>query len=302
MIPCLNAGNTIGELLGQLGRQTLSPDQYEVIVVDDGSTDDSCGIVRQFPSVTLLEQSRCGPGEARNLGSRHARGDLVLYLDSDLHVHENLLEVHLNHHVRHPDVTATGGSVLPFQDFPPFSWALVDHLSSWFMAHPHVIYEEPPEFLPSLNFCVNRRLLIDTHEILWDDGLHHTGEDVVYCHALRRRGLKIAFVPEAVVLHQDRRTAAGYLRHMYRWGFHAPFVRGTLPGLKYGFLFPQRVAFLPLALPAITLGYTLFIWKAWLRARPLQVTLCLPQIFFGRLAYAWGVVQGTIEKKFRLLN
>lgn len=296
VIPCFNAGRTIGELLSQLGRQTLSPDRYEIIVVDDGSTDNTREVVRCFPAITLLEQSRRGPGIARMLGAERAQGDYILYLDSDLYVPENLLEAHLEYHLKHPAIAATGGGVEPSQEWPLFSWPLVDYFSSWFNAHPEVVYRKPPEYLPSLNFCINRKLLVETRPLHWEDGLHHTGEDVVFCHAIRQRGLQIAFVPEAKVKHEDRRTFRAYLRHMYRWGFHAPYVRGKLSGLKYGFLFPHHPSWLLLTLPLIIIGYTVLIWISWRGSRFHQATLCLPQILIGRLAYAWGVVRGTFEK------
>lgn len=294
IIPSCNASQTLGKLLASLGNQTFNHQSFEILVVDDGSTDQSQEIVRRSKIARLLVQPRSGPGAARNLGIAQSRGELVLFLDSDTEASPRLLQVHVDYHRAHPDVVATGGSVLPGVKLKPGSWALADHLCSWFNAHPDVRYRREPEYLPSLNFCVSR-LAIERHRLRWEDGLHHTGEDVVFCRDLRTRGLRIAFVPEAVVYHHDRRDLRGYLRHNYHWGYHAPFVRGRLTGLRYSFLFPRRMGLLAVTLPVIVAGYSLLIWKAWLPRWPVKATLALPPIVVGRLAYALGVLRGTSD-------
>lgn len=292
--PCFNSAGTLREMLDGLTSQTLSAADYEILVIDDGSSDETCQIAASYENVRLLKQDRQGPGAARNLGAQRARGGLILYLDSDLKVPPDLLQCHVDFHRRHPEVAATGGSVMPAEPYRLFSWALADHLCSWFNAHPSVEYKAQPEYLPSLNFCVKKEMLT-RHGLLWQAGLNHTGEDVLFCHALRQKGLQLAFLPAAVVYHSDRRTLRGYLHHMYRWGHHAPTVRGSIPTLRYGFLFPRNRLKLLFTTPMIILGYTALIFSAWLRRMPLAVTLALPQIFLGRLAYAAGVWRSTAE-------
>ncbi|MBY0585970.1 glycosyltransferase [bacterium] len=296
VIPCFNAANTLPRLLRSLSQQSIAPKQYEIFLVDDGSTDPSCEIAGQFDRVILLKQNRMGPGAARNLGADQAKGRIILFLDSDLDVAPDLLEKHVQAYRDQPGLAAAGGSVRPLGEPALCSWQLVDHLSSWFNAHPSVNNTKPPEYLPSLNFSVDREKVWITHQLRWDPGLTHTGEDVLFCHALKQANLSLAFVPTAVVFHQDRTTLRGYMTHMYRWGFHAPFVRGKIRGLKYSFLFPKEPWKQILFLPAIVGGYTLLVWRAWLSERPLQATLGLPQLLLGRLAYAQGVMQGCLAR------
>lgn len=292
VIPCFRALDTLPALLESLERQAIGRDNFEIIVVDDGSDDGTRDYLAAVPTVRVVRQERRGPGDARNAGFALAAAELVLYLDADLIASPELLEAHWQHHCQHPHLAATGGSVMPARRYPLLSWGLVDHLCSWFNVYPQFDHGGEPEYLPSLNFCVKKRVLLAAGGIAWQDGLTVTGEDVVFCHALRRAGLSIAFVPRAVVFHRDRETMAGYLRHMFRWGEHAPSVRGTYRDLKYSFLFPPNRGALLLTTPAIVLGYTWFLWYSWVRVRPLAVTLALPQIFLGRLAYVRGVWKG----------
>jgi len=297
VIPCHNAADNISRLLDGLSKQTLDPSRYEILLVDDGSTDDSAAIASSFSRVQILHHScTSGPGASRNFGADEACGRIILFLDSDLQVSPDLLEKHLNAHSLIPNLAAAGGSVLPLGEPGIFSWQLADHLSSWFNAHSKVKYSRPPEYLPSLNFSIDRTSVLANRNLRWASGLMHTGEDVLYCHALKVAGLRLAFIPDATVFHQDRMALRGYTMHMYRWGEHAPFVRGEIKNLQYSFLFPRQPWLQALFLPIILIGYTFLVWKSWLPTRPFQVTLMLPQLIFGRLAYIFGVMNGSIAR------
>jgi glycosyltransferase involved in cell wall biosynthesis len=81
IIPAFNSQTTIGDCLRSVYGQTCR--SFEVIVVDDGSVDDTQKIVRDFPDVRLVSQQNRGPGAARNLGASLARGQWLAFLDSD---------------------------------------------------------------------------------------------------------------------------------------------------------------------------------------------------------------------------
>jgi len=81
IIPVYNSEKTIGKCLDSLMNQTKKPD--EIIVVDDRSEDRTSGIVKIFKNVILLEKDHEGPAAARNLGAKKAKGDILLFIDSD---------------------------------------------------------------------------------------------------------------------------------------------------------------------------------------------------------------------------
>ena len=82
VIPNYNRADLIGETLANVLGQTRPPD--EVIVVDDGSTDDSARVIEGFGKrVTLIRQKNAGPGAARNRGLEAATGELIQFMDSD---------------------------------------------------------------------------------------------------------------------------------------------------------------------------------------------------------------------------
>ena len=82
VIPNYNRADLIGETLDNVFAQTRAPD--EVIVVDDGSTDDSVAVLERYGAwITLIRQANAGPGAARNRGLAAARGELIQFMDSD---------------------------------------------------------------------------------------------------------------------------------------------------------------------------------------------------------------------------
>jgi cellulose synthase/poly-beta-1,6-N-acetylglucosamine synthase-like glycosyltransferase len=82
IIPAYNAGKTLPDTLIALKHQSVSPDDYEVIVVDDGSTDETAALAHRFGASCISQPNR-GPAAARNHGVRMAKGDIILFTDAD---------------------------------------------------------------------------------------------------------------------------------------------------------------------------------------------------------------------------
>jgi glycosyltransferase involved in cell wall biosynthesis len=87
VIPVYNVEKTIGECLSSLIDQTRKPD--EIIVVDDGSKDLTKEIASKFKNVIFLEKEHKGPASARNFGAKKAKGEILLFTDSDCTLDKN---------------------------------------------------------------------------------------------------------------------------------------------------------------------------------------------------------------------
>lgn len=110
VIPAYCASSTIGDALISVFSQESAP-LFEVIVVDDGSTDDTAAVVeRDFPEVRLIRKANGGPGSARNRGVAEARGDIVLFLDADDKMLEGRIGFQASYMLAHPDVGLTFGN------------------------------------------------------------------------------------------------------------------------------------------------------------------------------------------------
>jgi len=84
-----NSEKTIVTALSSLLTQTVP---IEVIVVDDGSTDETRKVVKNLPNITFLAQSHQGPAKARNLGAKHAKSSILLFVDADMTFDKNYVE------------------------------------------------------------------------------------------------------------------------------------------------------------------------------------------------------------------
>jgi glycosyltransferase involved in cell wall biosynthesis len=132
VIPCYNQGRYLGEAIDS-ARQQSHPN-VDVLVVDDGSTDDTARVAAAHPSITYLRQGNAGTAVARNRGLRDSRGELVVFLDADdrllpdaIALGVDYLASHSNAafvtgHVRLIDEQGTPG-VVPDQDHEPAGYA-----------------------------------------------------------------------------------------------------------------------------------------------------------------------------------
>lgn len=113
IIPTYNRKETLKESLQSLFNQSLSKDQYEILVIDDGSTDITQAVLsemsRQSPvKLKYFYQQNKGPGAARNLGIRQAQGELIFITGDDIIATDNLLKEHLDSHKIHRGIAVLG--------------------------------------------------------------------------------------------------------------------------------------------------------------------------------------------------
>jgi glycosyltransferase involved in cell wall biosynthesis len=109
VMPCYNQARFLGEAIDSVLRQTCPP--VEVIVVDDGSTDDTASVARNYAEVKYLRQPNDGAPSARNRGLRSSRGDLVLFLDADDRLLSEALALGVTALGEHPDWAFVTGHV-----------------------------------------------------------------------------------------------------------------------------------------------------------------------------------------------
>lgn len=103
IIPNYNKGDYIKECLESVFNQDIQKEKLEVIVIDDGSTDNSVNIIKEFP-VKFFQTNRKGAGGARNVGLDNANGEYILFLDSDDFISNNQVLTKLDNIAKGQDV------------------------------------------------------------------------------------------------------------------------------------------------------------------------------------------------------
>lgn len=121
IVPCYNYGYFIPETLDSIQRQTY--ENWECIVVDDGSTDNTRDIVYRYISkdnrFKYIYQTNKGLSAARNTGIKNAKGDYLQFLDADDLIEKRKLELQLNYFLQYPDVGIVYGDVRYFSSERP---------------------------------------------------------------------------------------------------------------------------------------------------------------------------------------
>lgn len=111
VVPTYNRAALLAKCLAALADQSYR--SYEVIVVDDGSDDETPSVVKRIPVARYLRQDNKGPAAARNLGIANARGELIAFTDDDCVVPSDWLEQLEGGYIRHPEAAGVGGYLEP---------------------------------------------------------------------------------------------------------------------------------------------------------------------------------------------
>jgi GT2 family glycosyltransferase len=204
-----NGGRTLEQCLRSL--LALDYPDYEVIVVDDGSADDTPAILARFPGVLAVRQPNRGLSAARNVGLREAAGEVVAYTDSDCFADPDWL-THLVYQLYRSGAAAVGGPNLTPED----GW-----LAACVAAAPgqptHVLEsDQVAEHIPGCNMAFDREALLAING--FDPQFRKAGDDVDVCWRLRQAGFWITFAPGAFVWHHRRQNPRAYLRQQAGYG------------------------------------------------------------------------------------
>jgi GT2 family glycosyltransferase len=210
VICAYNAGATIEDCLDALSR--VDYPHLEVIVVDDGSTDDTAARTGAHPSVRLIQIPNGGLSAARNVGLQAARGDIVAYVDADVRVEPSWLAYLVQPFLTSDAVAAGGPNVVPDDD---------DWFAQCVARSPggpnHVLLDDRiAEHIPGCNFAVRRDALLAIGG--FDPIFLRAGDDVDACWRLQDRGGRIAFAPAALVWHHHRSSLRAYWRQQVGYG------------------------------------------------------------------------------------
>src|ERR1700683_5126974 len=97
IIPNYNSEKTISKTLNSIISQKMH--NFEIIVVDDCSTDNSLQIISQYPKVNIIKNNKNhGPAYTRNKGIKNATGDILFFVDSDVYLEKNFIDILLREH------------------------------------------------------------------------------------------------------------------------------------------------------------------------------------------------------------
>lgn len=213
-----NGGERIVSCLQAL-RRLVYP-RYEVLVVDDGSTDNTAELAREFDDVRLIELEHCGLSAARNRGAADAQGEIIAYTDDDCEPDMHWL-YWLAYAFENRGWDACGGPNLPPRPKESHDGgaSVIDEVvvAAAPGAPSHVLLsDEEAEHLPGCNLAVRKRALEAIggfKERYWV-----AGDDVDFCWRLKEAGYRMGFSAAAFVWHRRRTSLWRYFKQQYHYG------------------------------------------------------------------------------------
>jgi GT2 family glycosyltransferase len=204
-----NGGATLDQCLRSL--VGLDYPDYEVIVVDDGSNDQTAAVLAKHPSVRVIRQSNRGLSVARNVGLAAATGEVVAYTDSDCYADPDWLAL-LVGQLERSGASAVGGPNLT----PDDGW-LAGCVADAPGQPTHVLEgDQTAEHVPGCNMAFRKEALVALNG--FDPIYRKAGDDVDVCWRLQQSGRWITFAPGAFVWHHRRQTPRTFFRQQAGYG------------------------------------------------------------------------------------
>ncbi len=243
VIPTFRRPETLFPVLEALARQTAPP-EFEVLVVDDGSGDDTAARLAAHRApypFRFFTQENGGPASARNRGVRAASGEVVLFLGDDTVPEPPLLAVHGKAHAeRRPYPVAVLGYTTWPRDLrvSPF----LHHINEYGLQFGYGLIRDteqvPFNFFYTSNVSLPRRLLLDAG--LFDTSFPHAAwEDIEVAYRLMQQGMRMLYRPEAVARHHHDITFASFRRRQEKAGEAAAIFYRKHPELGDFLAVPQ---------------------------------------------------------------
>jgi len=326
IIPTHNRSQSLLQTLKSIGQLEYPQDELEVIVVDDGSADDTPDVLGKFSQrapfpFRYVKQTNGGVSSARNIGIKMARGEVLVFTDDDCIVSSHWLK-NLTGYLNSKDIGIVGGP----ENIPETGSLLsrcAGYIVNSFIGAAGLFKGEGVRlgrFYPKgCNMALPKRVLFQVG--LFDEKLM-PGEDVELAYRIRKAGYKIKYAPYAPVVHQRKISFKTFLSKIFRVGYFRAIL-----GLKNaGFL--QVVHMVPVAclitFLVLAAGWLFLSWHplvfilpvaayiltimvsgvhAALRLKDVRALFFIPFLLpLHHLCHALGFLTGIIRYMFGMLR
>jgi len=236
VVPTYNRVEMLKRVIEGILNQTFR--DYETIVVDDGSTDVTESVIRELIKKTpcelqYLKQVNKGAGAARNLGIKHAKGELVLFIDDDVLPTPGLIEEHVRAHQQYTgDNIAIVGSVVYSSELnlSPFMQWLIN--SGIAFGHSR---EQNGAKLDYRSFCtanLSLKRCFVLEKGMFDENFRQFYDDIELGFRLEQQGLQVVLAKNALGYHLRGETVQGFCNRSKSYGQKSVLLYKKWPALK----------------------------------------------------------------------
>jgi GT2 family glycosyltransferase len=290
IICTFNRARLLKRALRALSRQSLASELFEVVVVDDCSSDDTHDVcnamVRELPGLRYVStEENGGPSRARNIGVRAARGDYILFTDDDCVAEPRWVE-RMRDALGRCEI-ASGAVASPTESYLKLCHNIAE-FHHFMPGQREGQREGPREFIATANMGIRRSAF---EELEGFEEEMNLASDMELILRARSRGYEVHFVPDAVVTHDpDRATLSSIFGYSARHASKTILLRNEYRSLlRTPFVLRSPLLVLA-ASPLIALRVTLAIYLSNSRLAKLLPTA--PVVYALKLAWCWGASRG----------
>lgn len=213
IIPAYNSEATVAFCLESALNQSLSKEDYEVILVDDGSMDDTRKIAENYP-IRVTQQEKQGPAAARNNGATQAKGDILIFTDSDCELDFNFIENIIAPFGQDSNIVGVQGSYKTKQKEFVAQFVQVEIETRY----QKMAKSEYTDFIGTYAAAYRKDIFLRYGG--FDVGFTlASGEDTEFSYKLHAHNHKMVFEPKAFVYHQHPSNLRRYLKMKFFRGY-----------------------------------------------------------------------------------
>jgi glycosyltransferase involved in cell wall biosynthesis len=290
IVPAYNAERTLGACLAALNSQSLPRAGYEIIVVDDGSADGTAAIA-QAGADRYIRQANAGPASARNRGAAEARGEIILFTDSDCEPARDWLE-QMTAPLADPAVAGVKGAYRTRQRALAARFAQAE-----FMDRYELLLKSPSIDMVDTYAAAFRRNIFQEAGGFDRSFTAANNEDTELSYRLCAQGCRLVFNPRAIVFHQHPESFARYLRVKFWRGYWRMVVYRLFPEKAVKDTYTPVVIKVQTLMMALALGLLppALLWPGLLLAALLlAVGILVTSLPFAVLAFRLDPAVGLI--------
>lgn len=212
IIPTFNGASRIGNCLDALVKQNTGQ-IAEILVVNDGSTDNTADVVGRYPEVRLISQANSGPAAARNRGAKEAKGTIILFTDDDCVPMPDWLHTMITP-FDDPEVIGVKGAYRTIQTSLIARFVQIEYEDRYRLMAQHPFIDFVDTY--SAGFRRDRFLEMNGYDTSFPVAC---AEDIELSYRMSERGWKMIFAPNAIVRHTHPDTFWRYMKKKFKFAF-----------------------------------------------------------------------------------
>ncbi len=324
IIPAYNAEKTIGKTIEALLKQNYPKKKYEIIIIDDGSKDNTCSVVSKYP-VKMVKIKHSGPAKARNFGAKKSKGNIIIFTDADCVPSKNWIK-NMVEPFKTPDIVGVSGTYKTSNSnkfMAKFSGYEIEQ------RHEKMKKQKYIDFIGTFSAAYKKDVFAKFGGF---DTKFKTssGEDPELSFRIAKAGLKMIFQPKAFVYHPHPDTLWRYLKQKYQravwrnllyWSKHKEkilsadsytsklllpqiFISGLILLITFGLFIFYHNFILSILLFFVSFFVIALLFNLdfinFLRKKEKKIVLLSPCILFLRnLVVVFGVLDGVFRYLFK---